>query len=210
MLKFIWSFLLMLVIISVDAQEKKNNSRDTCFESILAFERSFAINNIDLGVKIPIKKSKIILALRYHLNDRINDNRGFAYWRRVYAANQKEAFGLAFGIQRNFKVKSKEIRPYWFYLSQLNYMTRRVETGYLDTNEIFVITGQYLASPRLYWEHEFGVGLQFRLFKNVFFEQACAVGYLDIEPFKFYFRQFPIDLEPSCYFRIGLTYKFSK
>lgn len=209
-MKSLLCFLFISFAICIKAQEKQINPNGNFKEVFSGFERSFAINNIVVGLKIPIKKSKLILALRYHLNDRINDNRGFAYWRRVYAANTKEAFGIAFGFQKNFKHKSNEVIPYWFYLSQINYMSRRVETGYLDTNEIFVKTGMYIAPPRLYWEHEFGIGLQVKLFNNFFLEQAVAVGYLDIEPFKFYFRQFPIDLEPSCYFRIGLTYKFNK
>ncbi len=122
---------------------------------------------------------EIEVGLRIHINNRVMpDDQESIYYRRMYASNFAQHFGLQLGYKWYFLPQLEHLHPFVFYELQAAYSTTR-NHGYTWT--INVNDGTYIPleeytenfGPFLWLQNTVGLGFSVDIWKSLFlFEKA--------------------------------------
>lgn len=171
------------------------------YSCILAGLCSFAQNSAKISFNTSTLRESVIIGysrkvhqvheieagIRYHINRLIMpDDQQHIYYRRTYASNFIQRFGLQFGYSWCFLPKLEHLKPFVFYELQAAYSTTR-NRGYLYTYYINEGTSQleeYLEyfGPFLWLQNTIGIGFSvdiwksFYLFEKMGFNATIIIG----------------------------------
>ena len=154
----------------------------------ISFNTSTLRESLVIGYSRTIHQThEIEFGVRYHLNSLIMpDDQESIYYRRMYASNLVQHFGLQLGYNWYFLPRLEHLKPFVFYELQAAYSTTR-NHGYGYTYYINEGTSQleeYLESfgPFLWLQNTIGVGFKvniwksFYLFEKIGFNATQIIG----------------------------------
>ena len=159
-----------------------------------------------MGTKY-IGKHGISIGLKYHINKPILDNQNFSYKHRFIEREFPEALGLNLGYKFEPLNKSKVVRPYLYYMLQISYLrnVREYTSEYDGSSLIAGMTIMNETSPFFIFENSIGIGLQTKLYKNIYLNQSAGIGMAGFLNMPDYYSRFNYEWVTS--FKLGMSYR---
>ncbi len=182
----------------------------------LNFNWSYIGKNTEISYMRSLKKHSFYGGIKYHLNFPITDNQNNVTKNRYYADSFFEHFGLIAGYEYKFNIKNSDITPFIFY--NIQYSKSRIYDYNIimpydyDSNSGNILYKKYpdiYTDPLPVVDNTIGIGLRFKLFKNLFLSAKAGLGvgffYFDSStPYSYGASYWT--WEVTTFFNIGLTY----